>query len=112
MGLVTLRSYRDPIDARLAQARLELEGIPSALRDEHVIAVQWLWSRALGGVKLVVDEAHLEAARRLLAADESGDLAAVEDACPGRESGWPVIGSSQLSTLTPRKAISCATAVV
>jgi hypothetical protein len=99
--LVTVRSFRDPVDAGIARARLELAGIPSLLLDENLIAVQWLYSRALGGVKLAVDEADLEAARGVLAQDESGDVALAalpdaSDASPDADEGCPACGSTRI----------------
>lgn len=107
MALVTVRAFRDPVDAGIARARLELAGIPSVLLDENLISVQWLYSRALGGVKLAVDEADLEAARQVLAQDESGDFASGADpgAPPDDDDVCPACGSPRVrSSKLQRKA--------
>ena len=91
MALVTLRSYRDPIDAELARSQLESAGIAAFLLDRHLASIQWLYSNAIGGVKLQVEESDLEAAREVLADRREGDLVEIPeselppsegDACP------------------------------
>lgn len=71
MALVTLRSYRDPIDAELAKTRLESWGIHATIVDQHLASIQWLYSNAIGGVKVLVEQSDLEAAREALL-DASG----------------------------------------
>ena len=66
MALVTLRSYRDPIDAELDKARLDAADIPSVVLDEGLVGLNWLYSDALGGVKLKVHDSALEAAREVV----------------------------------------------
>jgi hypothetical protein len=61
-------AFSEPVEAHLARARLEAEGIGCLLADEHVVGVHWLCSVAVGGVKLQVREADLEAAREALRA--------------------------------------------
>lgn len=53
-NLVTIRRFRDNSEALLAQTALESAGIESFLIDETTIRMDWLWSDALGGVKLCV----------------------------------------------------------
>lgn len=79
MALVTVRSYRDPIDAELAKARLEGAGIPAFLADQHVVAIQWLYSIAIGGVKVNVEDSDLAFAREVLREDHSADLSIIPE---------------------------------
>jgi putative signal transducing protein len=79
MALVTLRAYRDPIDAELAKTRLEGAGIPAVVADQHLVGMNWLYSVAIGGVKLKVDESDLARARDALREDRSADLRAIPD---------------------------------
>jgi hypothetical protein len=65
-GWVAVASYGEPIAAHLARARLEALGIDCVLADEHVVGVSWLWSSALGGVKVLVRAGDAEAAEREL----------------------------------------------
>lgn len=64
--LVTICRYSFPYEAHVARALLESEGIPVFLADEHTINMQWLYSDALGGVRLQVPEAFVERAVTLL----------------------------------------------
>lgn len=54
--LVTVSRYSFPYEAHLARALLESEGIPAFVADEHTINMQWLYSDAMGGVRLQVPE--------------------------------------------------------
>lgn len=50
------------MDAYLLRARLESSGITSYIRDENLITLDWLYSNAVGGVKVdVMDEDYEEA---------------------------------------------------
>jgi hypothetical protein len=66
--LVAVASYASPVEAHLARSRLEAAGIPAFVADEHIVAVHWLCSSAVGGVKVQVRLRDLDAARRLLEA--------------------------------------------
>lgn len=59
-------AFRKPIDARLAKLYLEGENIHSELVDEHTVAIQPLYSPAIGGVKLLVDSSDYEHAMTIL----------------------------------------------
>lgn len=63
-------NYPTPIAAAVAKAKLESHGIDSALFDAE-LANSWVYTNALGGVRLMVAPGDLEAARDVLAADES-----------------------------------------
>jgi hypothetical protein len=79
MALVMLRSYRDPIDAELAKSRLESAGIPALILDKHLASIQWLYSNAIGGAKIEVDESDLDASLELLQEEHSADLAEIPE---------------------------------
>jgi hypothetical protein len=64
--LVTIRQFRDVPEAYLAKGLLDSAGIESFLFDANIIWTQWLWSNALGGVKLRVREEDAEEALALL----------------------------------------------
>jgi len=64
--LVTLRTFRDMPEALLAQGALTSAGIQSFLMDETTIRMDWLWSNALGGIKLRVDRMDAPAAAQVL----------------------------------------------
>ena len=79
MSLVTLSSYRDPIDAELAKSQLESAGIPAVILDQHLVSIQWLYSHAIGGVKVAVDQHDLESARQVLSEDRCSDLLSIPE---------------------------------
>lgn len=60
--LVTIATFSMAIEADLARAKLESEGIECFLADEHTVTVNWLYSQAVGGVKLQVKEADAQRA--------------------------------------------------
>ena len=46
-----------------------MEGIEAILRDQYLVGANWLYSTAVGGVKLEVDGAHAKETARILASD-------------------------------------------
>ncbi len=84
MELVTVTSYRDAYEAHLARGILEAAGIEAFVADEHLVGVDWLYSQALGGVKLRVAAESAAEARELLAWAVLGDSDGGEiNAAPG-----------------------------
>lgn len=69
--LVTVATYSFPYEAQIAWARLDAEGIPAFVADEQTINMQWLYSNAMGGVRLQVPATFVTQARELLAEDLS-----------------------------------------
>jgi hypothetical protein len=75
---IVLRRYRDLPEAFVAKTLLEGAGIESFLQDDNVVRMDWFWSNAIGGIKLVVRQKDAEESENLLAAtpgnsDEKGD---------------------------------------
>jgi hypothetical protein len=64
--LVTVATFNQPTEAHILKGRLEAEGIPCFLGDEHIIAAQPLYSVAVGGVKLQVTEGDEQEAREMI----------------------------------------------
>jgi hypothetical protein len=60
--LVTVASFDQPAQARLAQNALTDAGIAAAVSDESIVAMDWLLSNAVGGVKVQVWEEDAEKA--------------------------------------------------
>jgi transposase-like protein len=100
LALVTLRSYRDSIDAELAKTQLESAGIPAIIVDQYLVSIQWLYSGAIGGVKVKVDESNLEIAREVLRENRSADLSSIPESQTPLADGdrCPVCGSSEIET--------------
>jgi hypothetical protein len=114
MALVTLRSYRDPIDAELAKAQLEDAGIPAIVIDRYLVSIQWLYSGAIGGVKVKVDESDLGIAREVLRENRSADLADIPESHTPLADGdrCPVCGSSEVTiSRVQRKAAAISLAI-
>jgi len=65
-SLVTVATFNYPLEAHLARTKLESEGIEGFVADEHMINANWLYSIAVGGVKLWVKESDAERAARIL----------------------------------------------
>ncbi len=102
--LVTIAAFRDPATAHLHRSRLELEGVPAFIADEHLVS---LYSVPLVGVKLRVRERDVERALAVLGERLVGPAAEEDEggpACPecssldvrGRRPSWPVILVSAL----------------
>jgi hypothetical protein len=72
--LTTIASYSFPYEAQIAKAKLDSECIPAFIADEHTINMQWLFSNALGGIRLQVPEVFVQQAIELLAEDFSEDV--------------------------------------
>ena len=64
--LTVVARFSFPHEAQIARASIESAGIPATIADEHTISIQWLYSNALGGVKVLVPEEHLEVAKSIL----------------------------------------------
>jgi hypothetical protein len=63
---VVLRKYRDMPEAFVAKSILDAAGIESFLQDDNVVRMDWLWSNAMGGIKLIVREKDVEDAEKIL----------------------------------------------
>ena len=63
---VMIRRYRDLPAASVAQSILESAGIQSFLADENLVRLDWFYSNAVGGTKLLVREEEADEARKIL----------------------------------------------
>lgn len=71
---VTVATYDKVTDAHIALGRLSAEGIEAQLFDQNMVQMDWLYSIALGGIKLRVARGDEKAAREVLATDYSASL--------------------------------------
>ena len=69
--LVTAGTFSFPHEAEIARSTLEAEGITAYVADAHTINMQWLYSNAMGGVRVQVHLQNLEAAKEILNTDYS-----------------------------------------
>ena len=67
--MVTIGSYSTPYEANMVKSQLESAGIPVFIADEFTIGMNWLYSNALGGVKVQVPESLALEAQELLATE-------------------------------------------
>ncbi len=74
MDRVTVATFDFLPDAEIARGRLQAEGIDCALADEHLVQTDWLYSIAVGGIKVQVAPEDAERALAVLARDDSGSL--------------------------------------
>jgi len=79
----TIATFSKPEEAHLFRTRLEAAGIPAYVQDEHLIQMDWLYSNAIGGVRVQIADDDLQAAREFLVNDSPQDSPdAVEVTCP------------------------------
>ena len=69
-AFVVVRAFTSVPDAHVARSVLDSTGIPTRIADEHLVSADWLYSNAIGGVKLLVPE------------DRAAEALAVLDATP------------------------------
>ena len=83
---VTLARFGNPVEANIAKGRLEQAGIPCFLSDEHLITITWLYSNAVGGIRLQVHASDEAEAREILSAEVPyGDLLAESEEVSAQE---------------------------
>jgi hypothetical protein len=63
---VILRRFRDLIEADLAKGKLESAGIDCFIADENLVRMDWFYSNAIGGLRLLVQPEDAESARAIL----------------------------------------------
>lgn len=61
-----IATYTHPDDAYLAVSKLAGSGVEAWLRDESTASLYWLYSDAIGGVKIEVADADVARAREIL----------------------------------------------
>ncbi len=97
--MVVLTSYPNIWEAEIVLGRLLAEGIDAQLRDQHIVSTNWLYSNAVGGVKVVVPRDQFETAQSLL---EQPYEEVEEDLSPG----WGACakcGSTDLESVTDKR---------
>ena len=96
----TVASFREPYLAYIAKGKLDSEGIPAVVSDEHLVQINWTLSQAIGGVKVQVPEEAMERAREILKMDYLEELSEVEETQPKPEPDdvCPKCGSGSISS--------------
>ncbi len=96
--LVVVARCSFPHEAYLARASLETAGFPVVIADEHTINMNWLYSNAIGGVKVMVPAEFADEARDLLATDYSAQVESEQGS--DATSCCPSCGSANVSPYT------------
>lgn len=76
----TVASFHDPIEAHIACGRLRAEGIAAHVVDTHMGLANWEWRLAVGGTRVLVEEADAERARSIVRDLDAGAYALESDA--------------------------------
>jgi hypothetical protein len=95
--LVTIATYSMPHEAHIARASLEAADIYAFIANEHTIGMQWFYSNALGGVRLMVAKSDVETALGILGTDFSEEL---NNEIPIEETICPICGSTDVEAYT------------
>lgn len=101
--MIVVARFSFPHEAYIAKANLESAGIDSFIADEHTVNTQWLYSNAIGGVRLMVSEQDLDEATEILSSDFSQCLESHSQAVGEKQDTCPHCGSSDLSAYTQGK---------
>lgn len=64
--IVTIRKFRDLPEALLAKGSLESAGIECLLADDNMVRMDWFYSNAIGGIKLLVKAQDAAEAEQVL----------------------------------------------
>lgn len=105
-ALVSIRYYRDLLEAQIAKSALESAGIFAFLRDENTVRIDWGYSNAVGGIRLQVRPEDQAAAEEAL----SQPIPSVIDAegIQYEQPRCPACQSLDISRLWARSTWSCA----
>ena len=68
--MVTVATFDDMPTVHIALGRLHAEGLDAMLADENLVQTDWLYSIAVGGIKLQVREQDAVLAVEFLARDD------------------------------------------
>jgi hypothetical protein len=103
--LVQVENYPTLITAELAKSKLDLAGIGSEIFDGETANMNWLYTAAIGGVKLMVREEDLEAAREVLAAEVDSEEPEIppDKVITGAEQFCPACHSRDVETQERRE---------
>jgi len=66
MAYVVLESFSNYVDAHIILGRMQDENIDCWLKNENTTTIMPIWTNAIGGIQLMVNEVHVERASELL----------------------------------------------
>ncbi len=76
----SLKRFLDPMEAHMAAACLQANGVPAFVADANLVQANMLLSIAVGGVRLQVPEYMFAEAQAILAAYDRGEFALDDNA--------------------------------
>ncbi len=97
---IQIASFSFPHEAHIAKASLEAANIPATIADEHTINMDWLYSNALGGVRLFVPDKYAEEAKLIIEQDYSENVDQIFEETIEDKKTCPSCGSEQLEAYT------------
>jgi DNA-directed RNA polymerase subunit M/transcription elongation factor TFIIS len=106
LNLVTVAAFSYPYEAELACGRLEAEGIEAVIADENMVSMNWLYSNAIGGVRLQVAESDAPRAREILETTSAEDHPPASEenvrcpACGSKETTYIDLSNKRLTYLS------------
>lgn len=81
--LFTVAAYPEPTLAHIVQGCLAAAGIPAVVADDNLVQTNLLWTTAVGGVRILVPQQHMDDAKAVIAAFERGEFALPDGELPG-----------------------------
>lgn len=75
--MMTIATFTTPDEAHLFRMKLGAAGIDAYVVDENMVQAYWLYSNAIGGVRVQIDEADLPAVKEFL--NEDSEVQSLED---------------------------------
>lgn len=105
LDFTTVATFQNSAEAQIARMRLAQVGIPCNLENDQVVAADWHLSAAVGGVRVKVAAADVDAARQALAVVPQDAVDQAPRFCeqcgrplePGFDVCWACAASEQLS---------------
>ncbi|HBI14666.1 MAG TPA: DUF2007 domain-containing protein [Desulfobulbaceae bacterium] len=97
-NLVVIAEYRDLPQAGLAQSTLEENSVQCFLENQYMVGVNWLYSTALGGIKLKVREGDVPQAKEILKTFEVDCSEGAEEEKSNPAATCPLCGSTKIIT--------------
>jgi len=64
--MITVATFSKPEEAHMLRLRLEAGGVPAYIQDENMVQTDWLYSNAIGGVRVQIDEDDADRAKEIL----------------------------------------------
>ena len=64
--MITVGTFSKPEEAHLLRARLEAGGVRAFVQDENIVQMNWLYSNAIGGVRVQISEEDIQEAQAIL----------------------------------------------